>query len=324
LPSPELTPPRALAFVWPVQLCLLVLTALLTLGFHLRLPGRLPSGADHAAAGAHLASHARSGDVLLLFPWWTERARLHAPPDLPVVGYLGSEADPLTAHPRIWVLEQPRLPKADRDAFHDAFLSGRTPVGDPVAFGPLRLSLYENARHRPARLTASDAVARGLAEVFLEQPDGRRTPCPRTGDRYRCPGPPHLYVRTEWHEVFYEPRRCVYAHPPGGEMRLVISLPGTAAAGEALLEAGILWEHAVKRHRITPTYVRLEAAEAAGALSDLALPPGREGFARDAVQLPAAQDEAAGGLRITVQSQSPESRQVCLDLTVFDPAGGEK
>lgn len=103
--------PRALPLL---ELGGLLLVALLSLLFHLRLPGRLPSEGDYRAVAERLKAEARPGDAVLLFPWWAERARLFVPPEVPVYGYLGSDKDDLAAHSRIWVLGQPELPARTR------------------------------------------------------------------------------------------------------------------------------------------------------------------------------------------------------------------
>lgn len=311
------SPDRGTA-VWPLQTALLVAAALYALFFHLTLPSKLPEEDAYPRLVQHLGEHARPGDVVLLFPWWTERARLFVPEHLPVVGYVGSDADPLVRHPRIWVIAQPDLPRADVAGFEDAFLPQRTRVDEPLRFGGLELSLYENGRHREVLWSASDAVEQGAARVFIERADGRRTECRRSGDAWRCPGGGHMYVRTEWHEVFYEPRRCVYAHPPGGDARLVIDFEGVPSGGEELLlEAGILWEHAVKRAGITSTFVRLEpGAPSSDASAEVELAPGREGFVN--ARLAPMTDPAPGGLRLSLRAQNADARQVCLEVTAFD------
>ncbi len=140
------------------------------------------------------------------------------------VGYLGSDQDDLGAHPRVWVLGQPELPRADVSGFQAAFLPRRTRVGAPRRAGNLKLTLYENGRHRPRHFVASEAYAK--ARVYLESPDGTRRDCPFDGRVHRCPGPPHLYVAPEWHEIYYQPRHCLWMHPPGGQQRLVAEFDG--------------------------------------------------------------------------------------------------
>ncbi|MGZ3459850.1 MAG: hypothetical protein ACXU86_15245, partial [Archangium sp.] len=227
-----------------VELGGLVLVALACLVFQLRLPGRLPSEQDYRTVADWLRAEARPGDAVLLFPWWTEKARLYLPPELPVYGYLGSDRDDLSAHPRVWVLGQPELPKADDAGFRAAFLPGRTAVGTARRAGNLELTLYENGRYRPRRFVASEAYAK--ARVYLESPDGTRRDCPFDGSVHRCPGPPHLYVAPEWHEIYYQPRHCLWMHAPGGKQRLVAEFDGVPAGTELRLEGGIIFEYAVR------------------------------------------------------------------------------
>lgn len=296
-----------------LELAALLVAALLALAFHLRLPSQLPSEADHRAAAAALARDARPGDVVLLFPWWTERARLFAPAGLPVVGYLGSDRADLDAHPRIWVLSQPQLPRADAAAFREAFLPGRTPLGEAQRFGTLELRAYENGRYRARRFDAVQALAQ--ARVYLESPGGVQQPCPFDGEAHRCAAAPHLRVAAEWHEVAYEPRHCLWMHPPGGAGRLVAEFAGVPAGTELRLGAGLIWEHAraVDAARIGPTQV---TAEVEGAPLTVTLAPGHEGFVTNAVRLPAGQPTR---VRLAVRAERAQSRWVCVQLQALEP-----
>jgi hypothetical protein len=308
---------------WPLQLAAILGAAVFALLFHARLPSRLPSDDSYRQVAEVLAREALPGDAVLLFPWWTERARIWLAEDPPVVGYLGSDADPLVRHPRIWVLAQPNLPRADATAFWRVFAPGRRREGEARQFGNLQLTLFENGRHRPIRFSATDevesAIARGDASgvsVYLEAPDGRRTPCPLAGapGAFRCSGPTYLYVRTEWHEVLYEPRRCLYMHAPGGVTRMVVELDRAALGGEALLEAGVIWEHAAKKGgRITPTAVAVEDASSGARFAEVILPPGTEGFQRARV----SGEGGARPVRIAVSSFHPDAREICVDFTAF-------
>lgn len=296
----------------------LLLVALLSLLFHLRLPGRLPSEGDYRAVAERLKAEARPGDAVLLFPWWTERARLFVPPDVPVYGYLGSDRDDLAAHPRIWVLGQPELPRSDEDAFLAAFQPERRAVGEPRREGPLSLTLYENGRHRPRRFSATDAYAR--ARVYVESPDGTRRDCPFDGKTHRCPGANYLYVAPEWHEVLYEPRRCLWMHAPGGKQRLVAEFDGIPGGLGLRLEGGIIWEHAHPRDaRLTTTYLGVDDARGGARLVEVAVPPGLEGVQKAEVRLPEGE---ARTVKVWVQSDNAERRQVCLDVLAVEPAVG--
>ncbi|HYX92173.1 MAG TPA: hypothetical protein VE782_11455 [Myxococcaceae bacterium] len=307
----------------------MIAAALYALAFHLSLPSRLPSDEDYRQVAGVLAREARLDDAVLLFPWWTERARLFLAEDPIVVGYLGSDGDPLVRHPRVWVLAQPHLPRADVEGFWRSFGPGRQRIGQARVFGDLELTLFENGRHRaiafsaPAEVAAASSAVGGLprVKVYLETEDGTRISCPLSAANggFRCPGGPHLYARTEWHEVLYQPRHCLYMHPPGGAGRMVAEFDTGTLGREALLEAGVIWEHAVKRGaEITATTVALEDAASGARLADVVLPPGLEGFQRARVE----GDGSPRPLRIAVSSRNPDSRQICVDFTAFAARGG--
>ncbi len=287
------------------SLGLLTLTGLWALLFQLRLPSRLPSEEDFLQLGQQLAQQAQPGDVVLLFPWWTERARLFVPDGLPVVGYLGSDADPLTAHPRIWVVSQPELPGNRRSEFEAAFLPQRTVAVPEARFGHLRLTGYQNGRHRPVVFTLSEVLSQ--TRVFIEDPQGARVPCSPVGQGFRCGN--RLSVNTEWHEARSEPRRCIFLTPPGKDRSLVLELPPLPDAQGWSLEAGHIWDRGWHHGpQLTPSTIRLEDGERR-TVADLILAVGLEGFHRTQVEaLP------SGPLRLTVQSPNPELRELCLDL----------
>jgi hypothetical protein len=312
--------------VRPLHLGVMVAAALYALAFHARLPSLLPSDDDYRQVAGVLAREAHPDDAVLLFPWWTERARLFLAEDPLLVGYLGSDANPLVRHARVWVLAQPDLPRADADAFWRAFAPGRQRIGRTRAFGKLELTLFENGRHRPIVFSVPEAAANSSIEessrvkVYLEMEDGTRVPCPLGGaGAFRCPGGPHLYARTEWHEVLYEPRRCLYMHPPGGSVRMVAEFEAATLGREGFLEAGVIWEHAAKRSAgITVTTVALEDASSGARIADVVLPAGLEGFQRARME----GDGSPRPLRIAVSSRNPDSRQICVDFTAFASKGG--
>jgi hypothetical protein len=293
-----------------VELGGLLLVALACLVFQLRLPGRFPSEADYRAVADGLRAEARPGDAVLLFPWWTEKARLYLPPELPVYGYLGSDPDDLSAHPRVWVLGQPELPRADESSFRAAFLPGRTSVGAARRAGPLELTLYENGRYRPRRFVASEAYAK--ARVYLESPDGTRRDCPFDGRVHRCPGPPHLYVAPEWHDIHSQPRHCLWMHAPGGQQRLVAEFDGVPAGTELRLEGGIIFEYASHHDsRLSTAYYGVEDAATREPLLEIAQPPGLEGVQKASRALPQGGPRT---VKVWVRADNPDRRQVCLDL----------
>ena len=279
--------------------------ALLGLGFQLHLPRTLPSDADDRAVAAVLAAEQAPGDVVLLHPWWTERARLFVPPSIPVVGYLGDTADDLIAHPRIWVLANEELPFVPDADFRARFLPDRTPLGAARRFGPLTLTPYRNGRARTVRFSAVDALAQ--AEVSIESPGAATVPCPRIGDGIACRAG---QARDAWHEVLYQPVRCLFLVPPGGPAKIAVRFPDVPA-GTLLLEAGITWEHAWKHDR---SDVQLVLGSPTGILH-LRIPQAHEGFV--AGDAPMA---TPGAVTLTVQADDPHEREVCIRLRVLgDP-----
>jgi hypothetical protein len=309
--------PRALRRALPlVELSALAVVALLCLVFQARLPGRLPTEADYRAVTEQLQAQLRPGDAVLLFPWWAERARLYLPPEVPVYGYFGSARDDLKAHPRIWVLGQPELPRSGEAAFLESFLPGRTAVGPPVRAGTLALTLYKNGRYRPHRFVATEAFSR--ARVYLEAPDGTRRPCPFDGRQHRCPGPPHLYVAPEWHESLYEPRRCLWMHPPGGPERLVTEFEGVPGGTGLRLEGGFTFDTGFSRPHLDTVRLGVDDAGTGERLLDMALPQGLMGWQKAERELPPG---APRTVKVWTQVSNPELRHVCLEVFALGAPG---
>ncbi len=301
-----------------LEALLLLSSAIAAWLFYLRLPHHLPTPADRAAVAKQLANEARPGDVLLLFPWWTERARLDAPPGLPVVGYLGSEKESLETHPRIWLLSQPELPGANGDAFQEHFRPGRSSEGAPRSFGTFRLERFRNERYRPPLISSTDGTP-ALTSVSLDGAGFESGPCTADGGRISCPG--GAFVQgPEWHEVRFRPLQCLWVHPPPAPARLVLTLPEDSIAASVRVDVGIFWEHAAKREAaLRPVAITLEGA---AALASISLPPGEEGLQTIEQRLLPG---GAHGVRLTVQTENPESRELCLSWRLYGsppPAGG--
>lgn len=294
------------------ELALLVFAALACLAFQLTLPLKEPTDEDYRRVAELLAREARAGDVVFLFPWWTERARLFLPAGLPVVGYLHDEADPLTAYPRIWLLSAPELPRNGNAALARLFMPERVADGALQRFGALTLSRYRNGRSRPKLFSAVEAVAR--AHVYLEGADGVRTDCAFNGRWHECPG--GLRVGAEWHELLFEPRLCLYMRPPGGSTRLVAEFPEVPVASDLLLEGGIIWEHAPKTD-VTPLEVGVDEVRTLNSIVTLSVPGGLEGMRH--VNASAALGSHA--LKLWTRSVRPDAREACVDLTSFAATG---
>ncbi len=287
----------------------LALVAVGCLWFQLSLPGKAVAEEDYRAAAQVLQAEAQPGDVVLLHPWWTERARLFMPEGLWVVGYQGSDGAALELNPRIWVLDQPGQPRAGNGAFEAAFLPGRTAVGAERRFGNLALRLYTNGRYRLRVFDARDALAR--AQVYLEQPGGARTPCAWTGAGHRCPSGE---VLVEWREVAFEPRRCVRFWPPGGAQRLVAEWDQVPASASLTLLAGYTWDRGFFRDNVSDAALGLDVN---GQATPLPLPRGLEGLQRAEVK--GTPDRSK--VRVWVEAQNPHAREICFELYGFGGSG---
>lgn len=282
----------------------LLAVSLGALAFQLHEPSLRVAETDYRAVASTLEQEAQPGDVVLLFPWWTERARLFVPEWIPVVGYLGSDGDELRHHPRIWVLGEPRLPFSGRGDFEGAFLPDRTPAGPERRFGNLSLRLYANGRARPLSFTGASALA--TAQVYLEQPGGARQPCTWNGRAHECPNGKRLAL--EWHEVHFRPLQCLRFDAPGGPTRLVLELPPVGAAASMVVEAGYTGERGAHvRGSVTDSQLTLEVD---GAATPLLLPAGVEKLHR----LEHGPLAAGARLRLWLQADNPHERQVCVTL----------
>jgi hypothetical protein len=286
-----------------------LLVAVWALGFQAWLPRVLPQDADERGVAAVLSTEALPGDVVVLHPWWTDRARLFLPPELPITGYLGDESDALLEYPRIWVLAQPELPRTPEAAFAAGFAAGRTQLGSERRFGPYALRLYRNGRARPVRFSAAEALR--AASVDVDSPSTGRARCLPEGTGFRCPG--SARVDASWHEVLYRPSRCLFVVPPGGQASVELTFDGVPPAQALRLEAAIIWEHAWKHgNNLTPLHATLTDADSGAALASVSVEPGREGF---------VSAEAPGGsrrLRLRVQSDNAHERETCIQLRALD------
>ena len=250
-------------------------TALVCLAFQLRLPGTNVDDADYQALATVLETEARPGDVVLLWPWWTERARRFVPLHVPVVGYQGSDGDDLLEHPRIWVVRQPSLPGSNPGAFAKAFNADRVEEGPARSFGNLELQPYRNGRHRPVVFSAT-----------------------------RSPG-----VAPEWHEVKFSPQRCVRLNPPGGPARASVEFANVPASTALRLEAGYTWDRgAFHSPGLSTTHVGVDVGGQTALTLDLA--PGREGLL-----VASGPGTAAGAtLQLWAQADNHELRDICVKL----------
>lgn len=284
---------------------ILLVAGVWALGFQLWLPSTHVAESDYQAVAQTLTNERQPGDVVLLAPWWTERARIYVPEGLPVVGYIGSDGDALERHPRVWVLSEPKLPRAGIGDFEKAFLPQRSEVGSARQFGNLRLQLFTNGRYRPGVLEGADALP--SAQVYLESPDGQRQPCNWDGRGHRCSN--NKTVAREWHDVHFAPYECVRMDAPGGPSREVVEFvsPG---AGTVSLSAGFPWEYGTRIDAPVPVTLEID-----GRPMQLVLPARSELMHR----LDGGAVQAGSRIRVAVQADRPNDRVVCVTLRV---AGG--
>lgn len=322
MPNPEPSPPAddlARRLISLGELAAIVVVAVAALLFHWSLPSRLPTEEQYRSVSAILGTEARPGDAVLLYPWWTERVRLFAPPSVSVVGYLGSDRDPLTSFSRIWVLAQPNLPRSDVNAFQRDFLPGRSRLGEPRAFGNLELALYRNELYRPAVFSSVSAVA--SARVYIETPGAARVECPYDGSAHRCPGSERLRVAAEWHELTFQPRYCLWMRPPGGTRRLVTEFRDLPVGERLVLEAGIVGEYATRTDpSLTTTRVGVADAATGNEILGVSIPRGIEGVRR--AERSGSSLPPVVGAKLWIQSDNPTMRDTCVELTSDRAPGG--
>jgi hypothetical protein len=285
----------------------LVVVALACLGFQLKLPSAMPSEADYQALAGVIDQESQPGDVVLLAPWWIERARIFVPDKVPVVGYFGSDGDDLRQHRRIWLVANASLPKFSWSGFMESFGRGRTQAGQERSFGPLSLKLFTNGRARP--LLFSAATSLGQARVYLEGPQGQQ-PCALSGRSWRCPNGGE--VVEEWRELHFEPHRCLRFYPPGGPTKLVAEFANVPATDTLQLITGYAWERGYYRNEGPSDF----GVEVNGDAQVTKLLPGVEKVYRVD-----RQNTAAGTVRAWVQADNPSNREVCFELLGFGPEG---
>ena len=251
-----------------------------------------------------LSAEAQPGDVVLLHPWWTERARIYVPEGLPVVGHQFSDGDDLPAAPaRVGARSTAAAPRRRGRLRAGASRRPAPSWAASAASATCRCACITNGRHRPLVFSAK-ALLPSL-QVYLEGPDGTRQACPWTGTAHRCPN--GKVVSAEWHEVHFEPRPCLRFDAPGGPTKLVVELPPVPAADEVVLHTGYTWERGAFVQGVTASEVGLEVN---GRTTTVTLPPGAE--TRYTTQQLAVPEGAR--VRAWLQSANPNARELCLEV----------
>lgn len=281
------------------------MVALGCLAFQLRLPSVTPADEDFRGVAAVLESEATVDDVVLLTPWWAERARLFLPQRLLAAGWYGSDAEDFRQHRRIWVLANAKAPKFSWSDFLAVFGRGRREIGAERRFGPLSLRLYSNDRARPLLFSAQRQLA--AARVYLESPQGQQ-PCQWMGRTWLCPN--RTEVTEDIRELHFEPHRCLRFNPPGGATKLVAEFRDVPAASVLSLVTGYAWERGAYRQASSTEF----GLEVNGASELVTLSAGVEKIYR--VDRPNTQ---SGTVRVWVRADNPENREVCFELHAFGP-----
>ncbi len=286
-----------------LELFVLASVALACLGFQLWMPSTQVAEEDYRRMSAHLATLKQPGDVMLLAPWWTERARLFVDESVAVIGHLHSDELPLETAARIWVLSEPRLPGSRLSSFWNAFLPQRKALSTPVTFGNLELQLFQNDRFRPVAFESE--VALSMATVFLEAADGSQQLCSKSTTGHRCANGSE--VLTEWHEVVFAPERCLRLYPPGGQTKAVVEFQNAQAISELVLRAAYTWDRGTFREGVTASTVAIEVN---GQTQHLVLEPGLEGFRTASLR----DIQPGQTIRLTSAAANGANREICVQL----------
>jgi hypothetical protein len=196
---------------------LVLAVALGCLVFQLWIPFTHVADSDYENAAQVLLAQAQPGDMVLLQPWWTERARLFLPENVPVVGFQGCQTRDFEKYRRIWVLAQPAQPRAQMGAFSESFGRQRTVLQGPQRFGRLELSLYENGRFQAPVFSGFQALSE---------------------------------VKKEWHEVLFEPVQCIRFDPPNS---LEFVMP--VSTQNLRVQAGYIWDRGAFKEGVTGSVI---------------------------------------------------------------------
>jgi hypothetical protein len=101
-------------------------------------------------------------------------------------------------------------------------------------------------------------------------------------------------------------------HPPGGKERLVAEFDGVPGGTELRLEGGIIFEYAFRHEpHLSTTHYGVEDAATGESLLRISQPAGLEGVQKASHALPAGGPRT---VKVWVQADNADSRQVCLDV----------
>lgn len=273
----------------------------------------VPAG-DWAAAKAHVASKLAPTDLVVFAPKWQDAVGRQ------VFG------------PEIMTLERAARPDDTRfrRTFEVSARGARRPefadwkLTEQLAFGALRVSLYEN----PAPITVIDDLVKHIspdkAQVFRLEPAGTESACafvrgpvgsggtyypfgPATpGDRFNC-GSSYVGVSVV-QALDHEPRLCIFAPPIGGGQVLQMRFPGVRFGKTLHGHHGIHYD--AERHKTgTPVMISFRVKDTIIGRTAHVDGQGWSGFDFETTELDGKSEE----LRVEVTSASGANRKYCFE-----------
>jgi hypothetical protein len=263
-----------------------------------RLPGRLPTALDWAAARALVERDARPGDAVAVAPAWAERAREILPASVAVLAQARFDREDLVGVRRLWLLSLAETPGLRSDAEVD--LADRAARSEE----PARLGAFEVTRYDLAFPTLPLAfLPDRLAHASVSLGDERCTP--DGAGRFRCRDGV-VELERSVREIGGVPRPCLStAAATPLDAPLVLAFPGSRIGRTLQGHAGATVGAASAPVRVA---VLLEDEEVGSAeLASGGWAPFRIDTSRSAGQ--------ARRLSLVVTSPGPLS--LCLDAVVL-------
>ncbi len=233
---------------------------ILELGLHFYFSHRAPTAKDWAEVRPVVASWYKPGDVVVVAPSWAE----------PMARWkFGDALMPLRDVARPDVTRYGAAIEVSTLGSHEPELAGWKILREAKQ-GSFTLRALANPLPRSLTYDFVDHVSPESLEVRIEK-DGQRTACtfsnaaPLEGgglggpplypaSRFVCPGEPvHVFVGvTVVDDDKARPRRCIWAHPPGGQSRMVAVFRGVPLGTEIHGHAGLGW--LIERDRGVPPF----------------------------------------------------------------------
>jgi len=289
-----------------IELAFVMAAALWGLWFHATLPGRVPTDADYRALAQAVRPSYAVGDFAAVLPEWAERARMFLP-GVPFVAVPDLAHADLSRVRRLWVIEQPDLPRSDVARARAALAAALRADGPPRKFGPLVLERFTNPGFHEPRFDFTRDVAR--ARVWLQLP-GRRIDCPRDGQHFQCGR--GLTVGHEVREIQFTPYDCVGANPVGRDIPLVVDYPGALLGKTLRILAGVTGEMGW-RHGEGQTPVTLSVSIDGQPQGTLTIPVGTVPPQHLSVDTSAFDPSRPHDVQFAVRTQNNKDREFCFD-----------